>query len=204
MKILGITGGIGSGKSVVCKILATLGVPVYDADREAKKIYEKNPELLDKMKMEFSEEIFDKQGRIDKKKLAEVVFSNPEKLKILNSWIHPLVRKDFQNWCASQHDSPYVVKEAAILFESGANKDCDRIVSVESPLELRIQRIRERDRKSRNDIERIIENQWSDEERSKRSDFVVYNDEKEMLIPQVLLMHDSLVKEFSISTPVQK
>lgn len=204
MKVLGITGGIGSGKSVVCAILRVLGVPVYDADQEAKKVYEKSPELLDRIRKEFSEEVFDKNGRIDKKKMADLIFSNPEKLKLLNSWVHPLVRKDFQKWCALHEDAHYVVKEAAILFESGAYKDCDQILSVLSPLELRIQRIRERDRKTRNEVERIIENQWSDEERSKRSDFIVQNDENELLIPQILQIHETLVKEFSKTVSLQK
>ena len=196
MKVIGITGGIGSGKSVVCAILRTLTVPVYDADQEARKVYEKYPELVEKIKKDISNDVFDKNDKVDRKKMAEVVFSDPEKLKILNSLIHPVVRKDFLKWCASHESQPYVVKEAAILFESGAHKDCDQVISVVSPIELRIQRVRERDRKSRADVERIIENQLSDEERSKRSDFIIQNDEKEMLIPQVLAIHDQLIKEF--------
>ena len=127
--------------------------------------------------------------------MAELIFSEPEKLNQLNALVHPVVRKDFQKWCAAQMNQSYVVKEAAILFESGAHNDCDQIISVVSPIELRIQRVRERDRKSRADIEKIIDNQLSDEERSKRSDFIISNDEKEMLVPQVLAVHDQLTKE---------
>ncbi len=197
MKIAGVTGGIGSGKSVVCSVLRLLGIPVYDADQEAKKVYDNNPDLLEKIKKEFSEIVFDKHGKIDKKKMAEVVFSDPGKLKLINSWVHPLVRKDFQKWCAMHEEAPYVVKEAAILFESGADKDCDRVIAVVSTPELRMQRIRDRDRKTKNEVERIMENQWTDEERTKRSDFVIQNDEKEMLIPQVLSLHEQLIKEFT-------
>ncbi len=196
MKIIGITGGIGSGKSVACSIFKTLGVPVYDADQEAKKLYDKYPELLDKIKSEVSDEVFDKNGKLDKKKMAEIVFSDAGKLKVLNSIVHPAVRKDFLKWCSSQANQAYVIKEAAILFESGAYIDCDQIISVVSPVDLRIQRVRERDRKSRADVEKIIENQFNDEERAKKSDFIITNDEQEMLIPQVLAIHDQLMKEY--------
>ena len=194
MMIIGITGGIGSGKSVVCSIFRALGVPVYDADQEAKKLYDNYPELVEKVSTEVSAEVFDKNGKIDKKKLAELVFSDPEKLKVLNSLVHPVVKKDFQKWCATHEKHTYVVKEAAILFESGSHKDCDYVISVTSPLELRIQRVRERDRKSRADVEKIIENQWSDEDRNKRSDFILNNDEQDLLIPQILSIHDKLSK----------
>ncbi len=197
MKIIGITGGIGSGKSVICSVFKALGVPVYDADQEAKKLYDNYPELVEKIRSEISEDVFDKNGKLDKKRLAELVFSDPEKLKSLNSMVHPVVRKDFQKWCQTHDKHSYVVKEAAILFESGAHKDCDHIISVVSPVELRIQRVRERDRKSRVDVENIIENQWSDEERNKKSDFILTNDEQELLIPQVLAIHDKLIKSIN-------
>ncbi len=204
MKVIGITGGIGSGKSVACAIFRTLGVPVYDADQEAKNLYDKYPDLLDKIKVEVSDEVFDKNGKLDRKKMAELVFSDPLKLKLLNAVVHPAVRKDFLKWVSSQMNQAYVIKEAAILYESGAYKDCDQVISVLSPVDLRIQRVRERDRKSRADVEKIIENQMSDEERIKKSDFVITNDEKEMLIPQVLSIHDQLMKEYKKNSEVKK
>ena len=204
MKVIGITGGIGSGKSVACAIFKTLGVPVYNADQEAKNLYDKYPELINKIKAEVSDEVFDKNGKLDRKKMAEIIFSDPLKLKLLNSIVHPAVRKDFQKWIASQMNQAYVIKEAAILYESGAYKDCDQVISVVSPVDLRIQRVRERDRKSRSEVEKIIENQWSDEERIKKSDFVINNDEQEMLIPQVLAIHDQLMKEFRKSSEDKK
>lgn len=204
MKVIGITGGIGSGKSLVCAIFKTLNVPVYDADKQAKNLYDKYPELLEKIRNDISDLVFDKFGKVDRKKLSEIIFEDPEKLKKLNALVHPIVRKDFQDWCAAHVSFSYVVKEAAILFESGAYKDCDKIITVSSPIELRIQRVRERDRKSKADIEKIIENQISDEEREKRSDFIIRNDESEMLIPQVLGIHDQLIKEIKNDTVNEK
>lgn len=196
MKVIGVTGGIGSGKSVVCTVFQALGVPVYNADEEAKKLYEKYPELIDKIKSEISDAVFDRNGKIDRKKLAEIIFADAAKLKLLNGLIHPIVRKDFQKWCSMYAEKSFVIKEAAILFESGAAKDCDLIITVVSPMDLRIQRVRERDRKSKSEVERIIENQLSDEERIKKSDLVIQNDEQEMIIPQVLQIYDQLMKEY--------
>jgi dephospho-CoA kinase len=195
MIIVGITGGIGSGKSVICTIFKSLSVPVYDADQEAKNLYEKYPELVEKIKQEISDEVFDKNGKVDRKKLAELIFSDPDKLKKINSLVHPFVRKDFKKWCETKESHAYVIKEAAILFESGAYKDCDKVISVVSPVELRVQRVRERDRKTKAEVEKIIENQMTDEERSKRSDFIIRNDETEMLIAQVLAIHEQINKE---------
>ena len=146
MKIIGITGGIGSGKSVVCKIFEQLKIPVYEADSAAKLLYNKYPELKQSVRELVSEEAIDKNGNINRKKLAEIVFNDEEKLEILNKLVHPLVKRDFENWVESHKSYPYVLKEAAILFESGANKQCDLVIAVISPLELRIERIRQRDK----------------------------------------------------------
>jgi len=195
MKIVGITGGIGSGKSVVCKVFEQLGIPVYEADSAAKLLYDKYPELKQSIKELVSEDAIDKNGNINKKKLAEIVFNNDEKLAVLNKLVHPLVKLDFKNWVESHKGFPYLIKEAAILFESGANKDCDIVITVVSPIELRVERIRQRDKKTKAEIEAIISRQLSEEELIKRSDFVIYNDEKQMVIPQVLKVHEGLSKE---------
>lgn len=195
MKIVGITGGIGSGKSVVCKVFEQLKIPVYNADSAAKLLYDKFPELKQSIKELISEEAIDKNGNVNRKKLAEIVFNDNEKLAELNKLVHPLVKTDFKNWVDAQKGFPYVIKEAAILFESGSNKDCDFVISVISPMELRIERIRQRDKKSKAEIESIITRQLTDEELIKRSDFVIYNDEKQMVIPQVLKVHGSLMGE---------
>ncbi|MBL0032066.1 MAG: dephospho-CoA kinase [Bacteroidetes bacterium] len=195
MKIIGITGGIGSGKSVVCKIFEQLKIPVYEADSAAKLLYNKYPELKQSVRELVSEEAIDKNGNINRKKLAESVFNDEEKLEILNKLVHPLVKRDFENWVESHKSYPYVLKEAAILFESGANKQCDLVIAVISPLELRIERIRQRDKKSKAEIEKIIASQLSDEELIKRSDFVIYNDEVQMVVPQVLKIHGEIMSK---------
>lgn len=194
MKIVGVTGGIGSGKSVVCRIFEQLNIPVYEADAEAKMLYEKYPELKQSIKDLISEEAVDKNGNINRKKLAEIVFNDDVKLASLNKLVHPIVKWDFENWIDSHKGFPYLIKEAAILFESGANKQCDLVIAVISPLELRIERIRQRDKKTKAEIEKIIASQLSDEELIKRSDFVIYNDERQMLVPQVLKIHGEILK----------
>ena len=195
MKVVGITGGIGSGKSIVSMVFRQLGIPVYDSDAEAKLLYDKFPELRDAVRKQIAEEAFDSNGKLDRKKLAEIVFQFPEKLEILNQLVHPLVKKDFQNWVQKHPEAAYVVKEAAILFESGAYSDCYKVITVVAPPELRVQRVRERDRKTKAEIEAIMDRQSGDEEKIKRSDFVIQNDEKELILPQVLAIHESLSKE---------
>ncbi len=194
MKVIGITGGIGSGKTIVSQIFGKLGIPVYEADKAAHQLYDKYPEIKEQVRKEFSEEVIDKNGRIIRKKLGEIVFSDEKKLSILNNIVHPFVKTDFTEWLKSKKGHPYVLKEAAILFESGTDENCDKVISVVSPMELRISRIRERDHKSRPEIESIISKQMKDEERIERSDFVIYNDEKQLVIPQVLKIHTMLLK----------
>lgn len=189
----GITGGIGSGKSVVTRIFRLLGIPVYDSDAEAKNLYEKNPEITAKIFREISPDVEDKNGRLDRKKLAGIVFTDPELLVKLNRIVHPYVKKDYENWRKDQ-SSVYVIREAAILFESGLYKDCKMIISVYAPVELRIQRVRERDRRTRAEVEGIIASQMTDEERILKSDFVIRNDETQLIIPQVLSIHEKILE----------
>lgn len=193
MRTICITGGIGSGKSVVSSVFKALGIPVYDADQAARQLYESNSELKAKVKEVFGEQILDKQGKIDRKTLAGLVFSDPEKLKQLNALVHPLVIKDFQEWKLQFSDTPYVLREAAILFESGTDKDCSKIIAVSAPEEMRIQRIRERDRRSRAEVEAILARQWKEEEKIRRSDFVIVNNEEQAVLPQVLAIHEQLM-----------
>jgi dephospho-CoA kinase len=194
MKIIGITGGIGSGKTIVSQIFAKLDVPVYEADKAAHALYDKYPEIIDLIKNEFSEEVMDKNGKINRKKLGEIVFADQQKLSVLNKIVHPFVKTDFSEWFKNKKGYSYVLKEAAILFESGTDKDCDKVITISSPLEIRIARIRERDHKTKSEIELVISKQLSDEERIERSDFVIYNDEKQLVIPQVLKIHSILIK----------
>ena len=194
MKVVGITGGIGSGKSLVCQVFSRLGIPVYESDKAVHFLYDKFPEINERIRKEISEDVIDKNGKINRKKLGEIVFADSHKLSILNSIVHPIVKLDFEKWLDSNKGNPYVIKEAAILFESGASESCDKIISVISPLELRIARVKERDHKTRMETELILSRQMQDEELIERSDFIIYNDEKQMLMPQILKIHGALIK----------
>jgi len=193
MMIIGITGGIGSGKSVICRIFSQLGIPVYEADVEAKKLYDSEPEILQKIREEFSDDVMDKKGKLDKHKLSSLVFGNEQALKKLNKIVHPYVISHFKKWTEKHAESVYVLKEAAILFESGSNKDCDHVIAVAAPVELRIQRTIQRDKRTKQEVEQIIDNQWTDADRIKQSDFIIYNDDQQLVIPQVLDIHNRLL-----------
>lgn len=173
-KIIGLTGGIGSGKSTIAKHIEQLGIPVYIADLEAKKIAGTEA-VISKITDAFGGTIF-KNNKIDSAKLSKIVFENPEKLKILNGIIHPEVARHFKNWVKENQNSPIVIKEAAILFESGSYKDCDKIILVTAPKEIRIQRVMKRDNLSREEIENRIANQWSEEKKESLSDFTIKNE----------------------------
>lgn len=172
-KIIGLTGGIGSGKTTIANYFKELGIPVYIADVEARKISE-SPEIVHAIKEIFGDEVFNNE-KLDRVKVAEIVFNNQAKLKQLNEIIHPAVKKHFENWVLKHSNFPFVVKEAAILFESGAYKDCDIVISVIAPLETRIQRVIQRDGATRDDVLKRIKNQWTDEERLSKSQYVIEN-----------------------------
>lgn len=188
----GITGGIGSGKTTVCRIFEILGVPVYYADDKAKNILDSNSEVLNKVVEIFGSAILEDKKRIDRKKLAEIVFNDKEKLDLLNKIVHPAVARDFEDWCDEKRNYPYVLKEAAILFESGSYKSIDRIITVTAPVELRIQRVINRDSISREEVTSRMSRQMSDEEKISLSSFVIINDEQQLVIPQVLEIHAQL------------
>lgn len=172
-KIIGLTGGIGSGKTTIGKHFQSLGVPVYIADDAAKGVTE-SPEVLSQIKNTFGASIFD-NGKLNRKALGAMVFSDAKKLKELNAIIHPSVRLHFLEWVKQHANDPFVIKEAAILFESGSNVDCDYVITVVAPQEFRIKRVMDRDNTNRKTVLERIENQWSDEERISKSDFVIEN-----------------------------
>lgn len=176
-KIIGLTGGIGSGKSSIAKHIESLGIPVYIADTEAKKILD-TADVIAKVIALFGDDILE-NGKIDRKKIAALVFQDPEKLKKYNAIIHPEVYLHFQNWVKQHSNYPLVVKEAAILFESGSYKDCDKIILVTAPKENRIQRVMKRDAVTREAIEQRMSHQWDDETKKSMSDFVIENIELE-------------------------
>ena len=191
---LGITGGIGSGKTTVCRLFELLGIPVYYADEESKKLLDADKQVKEQVVKVFGDSILNDAGIIDRKKLAEIVFNNKEQLEKLNTILHPAVGLHFENWQKKQ-TSPYILKEAAILFESGAFKQVDKVLTIITPLELKIQRTIKRDGISREEVINRMQHQMNDEEKVKRSDFVIKNDEQELLIPQVLDLHNQLVNK---------
>ncbi len=192
---VGITGGIGAGKTTVCRIFEALGVPVYYADERARYILMKNHELHQELRDHFGEEIFDREGKPDRKKIAAIVFNDKEKLQTLNGLIHPRVGTDWADWVSSRDFAfPYVLKEAALLFESGSYKQLDRIICVAAPDDLRISRVVSRDGVSEEDVKLRMKNQLSQELKISLSQFLILNDEKESLIQQVIRVHRKILK----------
>jgi dephospho-CoA kinase len=176
-RIVGLTGGIGSGKTTIANHFKTLGIPVYIADDEARKIMQTS-EVVDAIKERFGEALF--EGEVLKRdKLAEIVFNDPEKLEQLNAIVHPAVKRHFKQWLLEHKAFPIVVYEAAILFESGNYKDFDVIITVTAPVESRIQRVMARDKTSREQVLGRINAQWTDEQRVLKSDYVIENIEIE-------------------------
>ncbi|MFE3848401.1 dephospho-CoA kinase [Flavobacterium sp. LB3P45] len=172
-KIIGLTGGIGSGKTTIANEFLSLGVAVYIADDEARKLMQSS-EVINAIRTVFGITVFEK-NILNREKLAEIVFSDPEKLEQLNAIIHPAVKKHFKEWLLNHKDAPFVIYEAAILFESGGYKNCDLIISVIAPLETRIQRVINRDKTTREQVLKRINMQWNDEKRISKSDFIIKN-----------------------------
>ena len=171
--IIGLTGGIGSGKTTLVNYMESLGIPAFIADEEAKKAMQ-SPHVLEEVKTSFGNSIFE-NGQLNRQQLASIVFSNPDKLKELNSIIHPEVKRLFAIWLNQHKTVPFVVYEAAILFESGSYQNCDYIITVTAPLEDRITRVMQRDNCSREQVLQRINAQWTDEERAAKSNFVIDN-----------------------------
>lgn len=182
-KTLGITGGIGSGKSIVGKVLETMGYPVYNSDTRAKELINESPELRAELQLAFGESIYSPTG-LDRKKMAGIVFNNTDKLSLLNSIVHPAVGNDFDSWRNNQSTN-IVFKEAAILFETGIYKSLDGVILVTAPIQTRINRVIKRDQTTQTEVESRMKNQWSDEEKLKLSDYVIDNSGEIMVIPQV-------------------
>jgi dephospho-CoA kinase len=190
---LGVTGGIGSGKTLVCKIFEKLGVAVYDADSAARALMNSHAELKEGIVRIFGEAAYGDEG-LNRAYLADIVFRDRKKLNALNQMVHPVVRKDFLGWAANQGTSPYVVEEAAILFESGAYAMMDESVLVYAPEELRIRRVMERDGISREQVQMRMGQQMSEEEKIKMADHVLTNDGTSMLLPQVIELHTKILE----------
>lgn len=196
--LVGITGGIGSGKSTISQFFKILGIPVYNSDDNGKRVMVEDAQLIDNVKSEFGEESYFEDGGLNRSYLASEVFSNEERLKILNGLVHPAVGRDFKNWIARHQNSPYLLKEAALLFETGIYQELDKTISVMAPNSIRMGRVLLRDeQRSRQQIEDIMAKQVSDNQRKKLSDYLIDNSGAELLIPQVLKIHQSLLSLFS-------
>ncbi|MEC4003790.1 dephospho-CoA kinase [Flavobacterium sp. SUN052] len=187
---MGLTGGIGSGKTTVANYIQSKGIPVYISDIEAKKVME-FPEIIEQISITFGNDLINTDKSLNREKLATIVFNIPEKLKQLNAIVHPAVKKHFDNWIIQHQKDSIIVKEAAILFESGSYKDCDFIITVSAPLETRIERVLKRDATTREKILQRINNQLSDEERIARSQYVIKNenfDDTKKQVDEILIL----------------
>lgn len=183
MTILGVTGGIGSGKSIVCKYLSLHNIPIYDADIEAKRLNNTSPVIRKELIIRFGKSIYI-NNELDRKQLASLIFNNKENLQFVNQLIHTELAKHFLNWIEDNKRHSILALDAAVLFESGFDKYVDKIITVIAPIDIRINRVSKRDNLSPQQIEARINSQISDEERSKLSDFVVVNDNYESIINQ--------------------
>ncbi|WP_223653500.1 dephospho-CoA kinase [Hymenobacter psoromatis] len=188
---IGITGGIGSGKSVVASVFAALGAPVYDSDGRAKWLMAHDTRLREQLRAAFGAEAYDAAGQLNRPYLARVAFNDAAQLARLNALVHPCVGKDFAAWSAAQAAAsrPYLLKEAALLYESGAYRGLDGIIAVFAPAGVRVARVRQRDvHRSAAEVEAIMAKQLSEEEMLARADYVIYNDDSQLVLPQVLAL----------------
>lgn len=186
---VGITGNIGSGKTTVSKVFELLGVPVFYADDQAKNVMIRDAELIAGIQQAFGQEAYFADGALNRKHIAGIVFNNDTELTRLNALVHPAVFRAFDDWVALQKNAPYVLKEAALLFESSSYKMCDRSIMVTAPFELRMKRILQRDAITRTEAESRNAKQFSEEKKIALADDVICNDETQLVIPQVLALH---------------
>jgi dephospho-CoA kinase len=189
---VGLTGNIGSGKTLVAGIFKVLAVPVFDADSEARAVV-CSQEVRNDLRALFGEQIFE-QGEINRKALAGIVFNDKEKLEKLNAVIHPKVRQRFSSWITHHPKAPYVLYEAAILTETGFYKKLDHTIVVTAEKELRISRVMQRDNVSRQMVEQRMANQWDEQRKTAAADFIISNNENDQIIPQVLKIHNILTE----------
>jgi len=188
----GLSGNIGSGKSVVASIFSSVGVPVFHADEESKKLL-KLPAVIKSVSELFGDDIIE-NNMISNKRLASAVFGDPSALQQLNLLMHPLVLKEFNTWIAARAQTPYVIMESAILFESGYAKDFDRIIHVSCPEELAIDRVVKRDGVEKELVLKRLSHQLKNDDKAGMSDFVIINDGSQLLIPQVIAIHKKLLQ----------
>ena len=191
---IGITGNIGSGKTTVSKLFELIGIPVFYADEAAKTVMTGDAEVIAGVKKAFCEEAYLTDGALNRKYIAGIVFNDEQQLAKLNALVHPAVFRAFENWAAAMpNDVPYVIKEAAILFESSSYKNCDKTIMVIAPLKMRIDRVTKRDKITREEVLKREARQFTEEKKIELADYVIKNDESELVIPQVLELHDTFL-----------
>ncbi len=191
-KRLGVTGGIGSGKTTVCRIFRVLGVPVFMADEVARSLMNSDIDIARGINNIAEKDLYT-TGELDRRELARLIFNQPDLLRKVNAVVHPAVLRNFEEWTSSQ-EVPYVIMEAAVLFESNADKTVDRVVSVSAPVEERISRVMGRSGMTRMEVLDRINNQLEDEEREEQSYYVINNADNEMIIPEILKIHDDMLR----------
>jgi dephospho-CoA kinase len=189
---IGLTGGIGSGKTTVAKVFELLNVPVYYADEASKRLYHTDAALKAAIVKHFGAEIY-VNNLLDRGRLAELVFDAPEKLEMLNSLVHPRTLRDAEQWMARQA-APYIIKEAALLFETGSAGQLDYIIGITAPVPLRIKRVMDRDNISREQVQNRMDRQMDENIKMRLCDFIIHNDEQQMVIPQVLQLHGEFLQ----------
>jgi dephospho-CoA kinase len=191
---IGVTGGIGAGKSIVCQLFSILGAPVYNADERAKTLMVQDHQVVDSIKREFGDSAYLIDGSLNRVYLANHVFKNEKRLKLINGIVHPAVANDFDRWSKRYEGLTYIIKEAALLIESNSYKLLDYLITVTSPVDIRIERVLARDHhRTKINIDEIVSNQLSDQEKIAKSRFVITNDGNTLLIPQVLKIHQALI-----------
>ena len=191
MKKIGLTGGIGTGKTYVSEIFEKLNIPVFNSDTYAKQCLSNDKVLIEKLKKEFGNAIYD-GDLLQKEVLSNIVFNDSNSLEKLNRLVHPLVNEKFKSWCDLQEETPFIIKEAAILFESGLHLYLDAIICVSCPEEIRIRRIKQRDNISTDLIQKRINSQMAQDKKEQISDFIIVNDDKELLVPQIIELINQL------------
>ena len=200
MQKIGITGSIGSGKSIVCKIFEQLGVPIYNADERAKILMISNAEIIRKVKLLFGNESYTETGELNRKHISNIAFNNKNLLTQLNQTVHPIVFKDFENWILAKEQLKvkYIIKEAALMFETDSYKKLDKFIVVTAPMELRINRTMQRDSISKEQVISRMNNQLSQEEKLANADYEIINDEQISLIEQVYTLHQQFLGSFHL------
>lgn len=188
---IGLTGGIGTGKSIVAKVFKLLGIPVYVSDKEAKRLMIESDEIRTSLIDRFGFDVYTENKTLNRKHLSDIIFNNPQALQDINSIVHPVVRNDFQSWSEKQQ-SPYVIQESAILFDTGLYKNFDKIICVTADEELRIKRVMDRDGVDANAVKERMKNQLAESVKVEKSDFVIYNN-SDLILPQIIEIHKELL-----------